>query len=109
MRKKTYLLSAATAAAIAVMTVIVSCSAVEGPLDLAGDDGTTGSYIISVVPGQNGKITASRIKANTGQLITINAAPAEASKWKGTPEDLAALNSGGGGVTRAITPSTNGI
>ncbi|MDR1147514.1 MAG: hypothetical protein LBK66_02670, partial [Spirochaetaceae bacterium] len=62
MRKKTYLLSVA---AIAAMAVIVACSAAEGPLDLAGDDGTTGSYTISVVPGQNGnKITASRFKAN---------------------------------------------
>jgi hypothetical protein len=91
------------------MTVIVSCSAAEGPLDLAGDDGTTGSYIISVAGGQNdNKITASRIKANAGQLITVNAAPAEASEWKGTSEDLEALNSGGGGA-RAKTTSTNGI
>jgi hypothetical protein len=97
----------AAAAVIAAMTAIVSCSAAEGPLDLAGDDGTTGSYTISVAGGQNGnKITPSRFKANEGQLITINAAPAEASAWKGLPEDLSALKLGGGGVTRAAMMTT---
>jgi hypothetical protein len=82
------------------MTVIVSCSVAEGPLDLAGDDGTTGSYTISVAGTENGSIKANRIKANAGQSITIIAAPEAASGWKGSDEALAALK-GGGGVTTA--------
>jgi hypothetical protein len=94
-------------AAAAAMTAVAGCSEDGAGALIAGiNDGTTGTYSISI-DGEiaNGVISASRSAANKGQIVTVNAYPAEASAWEGEGEAPASDEGGGG----AMSPSTRGI
>jgi hypothetical protein len=57
---------------------------VEETLEVEGNGGGTGNYGIGIGPDiKNGRVTASRSRADKGQIITVKAVPAAPSEWQG--------------------------